>query len=42
VSGAQIPLPLIHPMRLISSGSARGRKSKPGWWRRPDFNSAWR
>jgi hypothetical protein len=31
VSGAQTPLPLIHPTHLIFGGSVRGRKSKPGW-----------
>jgi hypothetical protein len=30
VSGAQTPLPLIHPAHLIFGGSVRGRKSKPG------------
>jgi hypothetical protein len=31
VGGAQTPLPLIHPTRLIFGGSERGRKSKSGW-----------
>ncbi|MBI3432794.1 MAG: hypothetical protein HY018_11355 [Hydrogenophilales bacterium] len=29
VSGAQTPLPLIHPPHLIFGGSVRGEKSKP-------------
>jgi len=33
VSGAQTPLPLIHPTDSISGGAERGGKSKPGrWW----------
>jgi hypothetical protein len=31
VSGAQTPLPLIHPTGSIFGGAARGLKSKPGW-----------
>jgi len=30
VSGAQTPLPLIHPPHLIFGRAVRGRKSKPG------------
>jgi hypothetical protein len=30
LGGAQTPLPLIHPTRLIFGGPVRGRKSKPG------------
>ncbi|HLA40780.1 MAG TPA: hypothetical protein VJ417_12335 [Candidatus Glassbacteria bacterium] len=31
VSGAQTPLPLIHPTHSIFGGSVRGEKSEPGW-----------
>jgi len=32
VSGAQTPLPLIHPTGSIFGVAERGRKSKPGQW----------
>jgi hypothetical protein len=31
VSGAQTPLPPIHPTHLIFGGSVRGGRSKPVW-----------